>query len=522
MENVMYTEKQYIKFISYLREEKTMRWEKLLSKERLGGSLTPSYKEKKYYRNEFKKDYRRIVSSASFRRLQDKTQVFPLDASDFVRTRLTHSLEVASIAKEFGEMTESFLKNEGIVPEGSDELEGLCDVLTCAGLLHDIGNPPFGHFGETVIGDWYKNNLDKFSFCGEKLSKIFTEDSPEYKDLCGFEGNAQAFRLLTKLHFVDSDYGINLTSAVLSSIVKYPCSSKESNSNHKNIKYHKMGYFQGDWEYFEKVAGNTGTLVEGEYVRHPLTFLLEASDDIAYATADLEDGFKKRKFTLDELVSFFDKKYEEYEPDMTPYQKEKTKELFQELKNYREDNNYKCEKHNKDIDLYAMQNWIMYVQNWLIYCAFWSFTENYDEIMNGSYGEELLTGTNQEYGIRILKDAMAEYIFPDAQILKLELAADSILSALLERFVHAVLYYDYQCDESLPEEEKKKRKPGKGDRKLITLLSENYLENYKMEVKGIRDEKKKLYYRLLLVNDFISGMTDSYAKSLYQELIGIY
>ncbi len=133
-----------------------MEWETLLSSERLGGEMNRSFTETRFKRSEFERDYSRIVSSASFRRLQDKTQVFPLDSSDFVRTRLTHSLKVASVAKELGKAVEQYLVDERDIK--LDLAVNISDILMCAGLLHDIGNPPFGHFGETVIGDWYREN----------------------------------------------------------------------------------------------------------------------------------------------------------------------------------------------------------------------------------------------------------------------------------------------------------------------------------------------------------------------------
>lgn len=133
-----------------------MEWKTLLSSERLGGEMNRSFTETRFKRSEFERDYSRIVSSASFRRLQDKTQVFPLDSSDFVRTRLTHSLKVASVAKELGKAVEQYLVDERDIK--LDLAVNISDILMCAGLLHDIGNPPFGHFGETVIGDWYREN----------------------------------------------------------------------------------------------------------------------------------------------------------------------------------------------------------------------------------------------------------------------------------------------------------------------------------------------------------------------------
>ncbi|MCM1263241.1 MAG: deoxyguanosinetriphosphate triphosphohydrolase [Butyrivibrio sp.] len=497
-----------------------MEWSQLLSSSRMGGKIEESYKESEFKRSEFERDYSRIVSSASFRRLQDKTQVFPLDSSDFVRTRLTHSLEVASIAKELGKAVEYYLIENKLAE--AEVASNISDILMCAGLLHDIGNPPFGHFGETVIGDWYKKNGSKITFCEDTLETAFGKMSPKYQDLCNFEGNAQAFRLLSKLHFVDNDCGMNLTNAVLNTIIKYPCSSTQKDKDHVDIKYHKMGYFQGDLKNFEKITTDTGTRHNDIVCRHPLTYLLEAADDIAYATADLEDGYKKGIFTLDELIAFIEEQRKVYDCKMNDYQKKFTKELFEKLGKYREQIPENIQKNVKNRDLYAMQNWIGYVRGWFVYCACFGFKQKYNLIMAGNCQNEIMAETNHEFSLKILKDAMGKFIYPQPRILKLELAADSIISTLLDKFVTAVRYYDYICPEELDEEKKKQRMPGKGDEKIIKLLSDNYLENYKLEVKDISDEKEKLYHRLLLVNDFISGMTDTYAKSLYQELNGIY
>lgn len=507
-----------------------MEWSTLLSSERLGGEMDRSFTENRFKRSEFERDYSRIVSSASFRRLQDKTQVFPLDSSDFVRTRLTHSLEVASVAKELGKAVEQFLLSEQIIQQ--DLAVNISDILMCAGLLHDIGNPPFGHFGETVIGDWYKENGSKVMFCGEAMKDVFQTETLKYQDLCNFEGNAQALRLLTKLPLIDSDCGMNLTNAVLNTIIKYPCSSGEMDEESSDIKYHKMGYFQGDTENFKKVCTNTGTYDGSRFCRHPLAYLTEAADDIAYATADLEDGYKKGLFTLDEFVNFIELKQKEYSDQMDLGQRKYTKELFDKLSEYRNETPVQVSKNIADNDLYAMQNWITYVRDRLIYCAYFGFKKNYNDIMAGNYKDELLKGTYHEYSLMILKKAMGQFIYPRPRILKLDLAADSIISTLLDKFVHAVLYYDYESPKELSEEEKKLRKPSKGDKKLIELLPDNYKENYRFEVNKLKAqcaagmeeklEKDKLYHRLLLVNDFISGMTDTYAKVLYQELNGIY
>lgn len=168
-------------------------------------------------RSEFEKDYHRIIGSASFRRLQDKTQVFPLDKSDFIRTRLTHSMEVSSLAKSLGQnIGESILahkKDTGFTPGMKEDI---CNILQCAGLIHDIGNPPFGHYGEFAIREWFERNLPVLKYHGTPIEELLEEQMRE--DFYHFEGNAQALRLVSKLHFLVDENGMNLTYALLNTI----------------------------------------------------------------------------------------------------------------------------------------------------------------------------------------------------------------------------------------------------------------------------------------------------------------
>ena len=172
-------------------------------------------------RTEYEKDYQKIIGSASFRRLQDKTQVFPLDKSDFIRTRLTHSLEVSSFARSLGQ---NIGKNLLAARKDSTftwrTVEDMCNVLQCAGLIHDIGNPPFGHFGETAIRQWFRERLPEMMFFDRRVDDMLSEQMKQ--DFYQIEGNAQALRLVSKLHFFSDEYGMNLTYALLSTILKYP------------------------------------------------------------------------------------------------------------------------------------------------------------------------------------------------------------------------------------------------------------------------------------------------------------
>ena len=231
-----------------------MNWSQLLCKDRIR-----SYQKSttsRDLRTEFEKDYHRIIGSASFRRLQDKTQVFPLDKSDYVRTRLTHSLEVSSFAKSLAQnVGEKLIQEKKAADFGQKEKEDISNILQCAGLLHDIGNPPFGHFGETAIQDWFKKNLPLLEYKGEKLADYL--EPQMVQDFYHFEGNAQGLRVVTKLHFLVDENGMNLTKALLGTIIKYPVSSLEINKKSGNIKTKKMGYFKDDEKNFEEIQKAT-------------------------------------------------------------------------------------------------------------------------------------------------------------------------------------------------------------------------------------------------------------------------
>lgn len=481
-----------------------MEWKNLLSLERQVEKEKEPSEFEKYSIEEFEKDYLAIVSSSAFRRLQDKTQVFPLDKSDFVRTRLTHSVEVSTIAKQLGMMvtenTTGYLQDD--FKNNPDYAKQIPMVLSCAGLLHDIGNPPFGHFGEIVIGDWFKNEFEKddFSYKGTPVRELLTQEMRS--DLENFEGNAQALRILSKAKKNSEGYDINLSFGVLNTLIKYPTDSTSFNKDDKDAKKHKLGYFYAEKEIIQTICDKTGTQDVRGYVRHPLVYLMEAADDIAYSTADLEDAFKKGLFSLDEFIQFCGSEIENIK---NSYHKTYAEQILEDLR-ARMDVNAR----NREKDLVAFQKWMVSVRRWLMYVVAYRFSHSYDYIMKGEYKGDMFANTNFEEFIAILKKAMKEFVYDNREILKLELAAKKIIGGLLDDFVYAVLYW---------EEETEEYKMSKADKKYVSIISENYKEDYQHE--KTNDEAENLYLRFLMITDFISGMTDSYAKNLYQELNGI-
>jgi dGTPase len=279
-----------------------MQWPALLSSQRLFNHSSPQKG-----RGEFQRDCDRIIFSAPFRRLQDKTQVQPMAEDDYVRTRLTHSIEVASVGRSLG-----FLVGEGLIKNGRD-LGGLSatelgDIVQAACLAHDIGNPPFGHSGETVLQDWFKEMAsEKDLFAGLSLD--------ESQDFFCFDGNAQGFRLLTRLEMYRDKGGMQLTSAVLGAFLKYPrlCPGvrKLPNGQPAPIAGHKQGVFQSEAKILAEIVQILGLpKLEGEgspqetpsWVRHPLAYLMEAADDICYSIIDLEDGYNGGYLDFDDVV----------------------------------------------------------------------------------------------------------------------------------------------------------------------------------------------------------------------------
>lgn len=273
-------------------------WSSITSEERIPKTHAQGNNR---YRSEIESDYHRIIRSASFRRLQDKTQVFPLDNSDFVRTRLTHSLEAASLAKLIGKQVCNRINEEGLEDiEHQPNPMNVIEILNCAGLLHDIGNPPFGHFGETAIRNWFCKQLPILKYKGQTLDKLL--DQQQINDLVNFEGNAQALRIITKLHRLTGNHGMHLTSAVMDTIIKYPVNSlqkvaKEASPD-RLLTEKKIGYFQSERKQYLEIKGNTGTMDK----RNPMCFILEAADDLAYTFADLEDGYNKGMFSFQDLL----------------------------------------------------------------------------------------------------------------------------------------------------------------------------------------------------------------------------
>lgn len=449
------------------------KWELLLSDKRF---REKSATIKSDGRNPFENDYGRLISSAPIRRLQDKTQVFPLEQSDYIRTRLTHSLEVSYIASSIGQSIENFLINEK--KDLDIEKQGyLSSLLRVAGLVHDLGNPPFGHFGEEAVKKFFK---DYFSKNKTSLNEL------EQADLEHFDGNVQTFRILAKLYYFGDNHGYNLTYSSLASIIKYPSNSLEGNKKpYTEIAKKKFGYFVTETETYKQI----NDWLKLKHRRSPITYLLEAADDIAYSAADIEDGVKLGIISIDNIKDIFS--------DNLDVNKE---EVLKDL-----DNIMKKLSSSKNIDQSLMvQKFRISTQRIMIQEVINSFKENYDEIMNGELENEIID-ISQAKDIRSSYKKLQSIVFNDKSILKKEIAGWEAIYGLLEIFVYA------------SNSEKFRSSGNSYESRLYNIISTSHRKVYEEIEKYPNGEYKKLQ----LIIDFVTGMTDSYAISLFQELKGI-
>ena len=488
-----------------------MEWTTLLTPGRVREKSTVT-KTPNDNRSPFKADFDTVCNCTGIRRLQDKAQVFPLEKGDYARTRLTHSIEVMSIAESLGVHAIDVIKEkDNPSPELSSQLNDIPVILRAAALLHDMGNPPFGHLGEGIIGDWFKSKLETLIIEPKREKIIFSEntskgvnklidkltDDQKY-DLYNFEGNAQLLRLITKLNYVVDENGMNLSFPVLATVIKYPCGSVESerakNEGKKTLLNKKIGFFSSEKELYNLINSKLGL----NHKRHPLTFLLEAADDIAYLTADVEDAHKKGIITLETIEEYF--RNEEQKNDNL------VKDILEEIKKYRDKGQ---EQGISDINNYIMQRLRIFIKGNMISKAMDSFEKNYKKIMNGTFDQELLEASDAKTVVSIIREKIEkQHIYYCREITKSKIKAHRILSYLLDTFVPCVFNAEVN---------------GKHDDKdslIYNLLSDNY--RFICD-KAIADKPKLsndyIYNKLLLVTDFISGMTDSYAKDMYELLI---
>ena len=437
-----------------------MDWKQLLSITRYGQEARKQ-DESKSVRSEFQRDYDRLIFSSPFRRMQNKTQVFPLPGSVFVHNRLTHSLEVASIGRSLGNMVSEKLLQQ---PSLSDihELHEIGTIVATACLAHDMGNPPFGHSGEKAISSFFEKGE------GRQIIEDYELTPQQKNDLIRFEGNANALRLLTHQFKGRRFGGFSLTYTTLAGLIKYPFPSV--NDFEKN----KYGFFQTEQQTFSNIAGqlNLKKLSEGHYARHPLVHLVEAADDISYLIMDLEDAQK---------LSIID----------TP----RAKNLLLDFHTTHE-----MQPINKVLkEVTDANEQISYLRaitiNKLAQAAADVFLNHHDEILEGTFEGSIINRleSHLKNPMEVLREVGFGEIYKHRKVVEIELAGFNILETLVREFTMALQNPDSKYYEN-----------------ILKLIPAQF---------RIKDEDP--YERLRSVIDFISGMTDLYALEIYRTIKGI-
>ncbi|MBP6528118.1 MAG: dNTP triphosphohydrolase [Prevotella sp.] len=440
-----------------------MKWQQLISNKRLGQEHR--HAERHDDRSEFKRDYDRLIYSAPFRRLQNKTQVFPLPGSIFVHNRLTHSLEVSSLGQSLGNDVCKQLKD--IHPElGNTLFEEIGTIVSAACLAHDMGNPPFGHSGEKAIQTFFTEGKGKA--IKESVSSEF------WDDITHFEGNANAFRLLTHRFLGRRLGGFVMTYSMLASIVKYPFASSLAGG------HGKFGFFQTEANDYKKIADELGLICKSDngeplkYARHPLVYLVEAADDICYEIMDIEDSHKLKilsfQETLDLLMGFFD------DTNMASIQKRMEEDGVS-------DSNEKV--------VYLRACVIGKLENECVK----TFIEHEEEILNGTFNGSLIDNISpiQREAYKVCEKVSYEKIYHSKPVLDIELSGYKIMETLMDVFIGAAINPDRFYSQQ-----------------LIRRVSSQY---------DIHSDN--LETRIMAVIDYISGMTDIYALDIYQKINGM-
>jgi len=437
-------------------------------------------------RTEIERDYDRILFSTPVRRLADKTQVFPLDQHDSVRTRLTHSHEVSNLARSIG-TTLTF--DSGIAGKKARAARDLPSLLAAVGLVHDLGNPPFGHQGEVAIQSWFKD------YEGDVLSRLSTEQQKQ--DFKRFEGNAQGFRLVTRLQLLNDNFGLDLTYATLAAMMKYPTCSDQTNKARAATKKH--GFFASEQEIAERVLERTG-LELGK--RHAAAYIMEACDDIAYVVLDVEDAVKKG------LASF---------PDLMAYLRCHGKHAIVEKLIRDSEEKHEAYRRNStlspdELNDVSMQRFRVFAIGTMVRAATKTFIEKQSEFVYGTADESLLAGSEVELLRKLLKEFGLKHGYTHRSVLKIELDGYNVLRSLMDMLWAAIV--DRENDDDAGSD-----RVHPFSRYVYLRISENYRRVFEHPSDDVAMLPMR-YRECLLLTDMISGMTDSYAINLHAELKG--
>lgn len=476
-------------------------WKKLLNDKRRKDKWRESQRGKKKItekkepsnsrevRTEIERDFDRILFSTPVRRLADKTQVFPLERNDSVRTRLTHSHEVSNLARSIGvalAYNKSFKMK--LVKDGISEeriTRDLSALLATIGLAHDLGNPPFGHQGENAIQSWFEDKKTILSCAGMNEARK--------NDFLRFEGNAQTLRLLTKLQLINDNFGLNLSYASLAAIMKYPVPSDKVKAK-RTVSYKKHGFFQSEKEIVTDVWLEAG-LSEG--VRHPLTYIMEACDDIAYNVLDAEDAVKKNLVSFSDLI------------DYLSFHGRGDKAVDNVCRKAKEDH---AEYRNKDIspaelnDI-SMLKFRVHAIAEMVQDISEAFVKNYDLIMAGKFTKDIIEASDSSKLCDVLGRFDKLHAYTHRSVLEVELQGYNTIRGLMDFLWEAI-----SNRKDIKDLASRRKTP------FASYAYNRISENYRRIFEDTGNDMPARYKELQLLTDMMSGMTDSFAISLYEDL----
>lgn len=414
-------------------------------------------------RTEFAKDHDRIIFSSSFRRLAKKTQVHPLIQNDHIHNRLSHSLEVSCVGRSLGNKLGVWLYEKELLPQNMDPYN-VGEIVQAACLAHDIGNPPFGHAGEDAVRDWFAMPENNIYLGKGKLTEW------ELADFKAFDGNAQGFRIITSLEMYKDEGGMRLTYPTIASVVKYPFCSIDGLKKDKK----KFNFYCSEANIFDAVFTKLGLKRNGRYLRHPLSYLTEAADDICYLIIDMEDARELKIINISDIENI-----------LNP--------IINNLKINQDKLN------NKETDRRKTGYIRAILINYLVNIIFEAFLVNFHRIMKGSCValDEICEDRTQKY-FKNARKLFKNTIMKDPQKTALEIGSYSIYKRLLDNFI-----------------------PAAHNKVLDLPLS--YKENRALDLMGINapERDESIYHAYLRVIDFISGMTDNYATFVSRQLAGV-
>lgn len=442
-----------------------MNWEQLLSLKRFGDTQKRERAKQDETRLGFEVDFDRIIFSSAFRSLQDKTQVIPLSKTDFVHTRLTHSLEVSVVGRTLGRRVgKVLLERHPHLKELGYTFNDFGAIVAAASVMHDIGNPPFGHSGEKAIGEYFKT--------GKGLQYKDQLTDLEYQDLIDFEGNANGFKILTE-NREGIQGGLRLSYATLGAFLKYPKESLPKKPT-KHIVDKKYGFFQSEKDAFLDVVQDLGLLkkeAEGiSYYRHPLAYLVEAADDICYTIIDFEDGINLGLIEEDYALEY----------------------MIKLVKDTIDSQKYHSLQHTKDRISYLRALAI----GVLINEAVTIFLDNEVAILNGTFDKGLLDKCKYEAQINDIIKISVDKIYRSKEVVEKEVAGYKIIADLLDVFVTA-LNNKFDNEQS------------NYDKLVLNLIPKEY-----------QQDKEDLYDRIMQISSYVAGLSDGYAIRLHRKIMG--